>query len=105
MASCAVVSARSNGELSTAVGRSSSGSAASQVPSASAWDAAGVRQRDVGVADVELEPARPGLLGVRVGDVAHALAVPHQPQRRRPRFPLATRTPVPRRTVRPSARR
>ena len=36
VASCAVVSARLNGELSTAVGRSSSGSSASHLPSASA---------------------------------------------------------------------
>ncbi len=53
----AVLRARRNGELSTAVGRSSSASAASHRPSASAWPSPGVRQLDVGVADVELEPA------------------------------------------------
>ena len=57
--------------------------------------AAGVGERDVGVADVELEPARARLLRLRVGDVAHALAVPHQPDHRRCRLPVAHLSPPP----------
>ena len=57
MASCAVVRARLNGELSTAVGRSSSGSVGQPPAQRLRLGAAGVRQLDVGVADVELQPA------------------------------------------------
>jgi hypothetical protein len=61
---------------------------------------AGVGQRDVGVADVELQPARLRLLRLRVRDVAHALAVPHQPEHRWHRLPVHHAPPPSARTLR-----
>ena len=103
MASWAVVSARANGELSDGgrplVLRQRGEVLAQRLGLA----AAGVRQGDVGVADVELQPPRAGLLRLRVGDVAHALAVPHEPHHRRARCPVATLPPPPSgREMRPS---
>ena len=66
---------------------------------------AGRLKLDVRDPDVELQPAGAGSLRVRVGDVAHALAVPDQPHHRRARSPVTHGRPRPCRTLRLSGRR